>query len=136
MSFDFDSVPFGNALDMDVAFSNAIRLPISGEISLVWVSGQLAFGEDDKLVGVGDVGAQTEQCIQNIASILGHFGGDLDAVTNVLIFVKSMDGLAEIHRVRRRHFHEPYPASTLVQVANLAHPDALIEIQAQAAIRH
>lgn len=132
----FDSVPFGNAMGMEVAFSNAIRVPVNGELSLVWVSGQLAFDERDQLVGVGDIGAQTEQCVRNIADILEHFGGDLGSVTNVLIFVKSMDGLAEIHRVRRLLFPEPYPASTLVQVTGFVNPDALIEIQAQAAIQY
>lgn len=130
----FDAIPFGNAMKMPVAFSNAIRVPISDTKSLVWVSGQLAFDANDELVGVGDVAAQTAQCITNIENILGHYGADLSAVTNVLIIVTSMDGLAEIHRVRRERFPEPYAASTLVQVTGFVNPDALIEIQAQAVI--
>lgn len=132
---DIDSVPFGNAMGMAVAFSNAIRVPIGANTSLVWVSGQLAFDQDDRLVGVGDVAAQTEQCIRNITAILAHWGGDLSCVTNVLIFVTSMAGLEEIHRVRREMFARPYPASTLVQVTGFVNSDALIEIQAQAVLR-
>lgn len=128
------SVPFGNAMGMPVAFTNAIGVPI-GEHSLVWVSGQLAFDENDQLVGVGDIAAQTEQCVRNIEAHLAHFGGDLGDVTNVLIFVTSMDGLEQIHQVRRRLFPEPYPASTLVQVSAFVNPDALIEIQAQAVVK-
>ncbi len=129
------SVPFGNAMGMPVAFTNAIGVPVGDDYSLVWVSGQLAFDENDQLVGVGDIAAQTEQCVKNIESHLAHFGGDLGDVTNVLIFVTSMDGLAEVHQVRRRMFPEPYPASTLVQVTAFVNPDALIEIQAQAVVK-
>lgn len=130
----FEAIPFGNAMKMPVAFSNAIRVPITETRSLVWVSGQLAFNEDDELVGRGDIAAQTEQCITNIERILGQWGADLSTVTNVLVFVTSMAGLAEVHQVRRARFSEPYPASTLVQVSGFVNPDALIEIQAQAVI--
>lgn len=131
----FDAVPYGNAMGMEVAFSNAISVPISDEVSLIWVAGQIAFNQDEELVGVGDIAAQTEQCIDNIESVLAQFGGDLGSVTNVLVFVKSMEGLADIHRVRLARFPKPYPASTLVQITEFVNPDALIEIQAQAVVR-
>ncbi|GAA2183115.1 hypothetical protein GCM10009785_25270 [Brooklawnia cerclae] len=132
---DKRSVPFGDAMGMEVAFSNAIEVPISPDTSLIWVAGQIAFDEAGHLVGVGDIAAQTEQAIANIRAILARFGGDLSDVTNVLVFVTTLEGLAEVHRVRLAHFSEPFPASTLVQVGALVHPDALIEIQAQAVVR-
>ena len=45
-----------------------------------------------------------------------------------------MSELSIIHDVRREFFNEPYPASTLVQVAQLIDPDWLIEIEAVAVI--
>lgn len=131
---DKRSVPFGNAMGMEVAFSNAIAVPIAADRSLIWVAGQIAFDENEQLVGVGDIAAQTEQCIRNIENVLKQFGADLSDVVNVLVFVKSMDGLPEIHQVRLRMFTQPYPASTLVQVSEFVNPDAMIEIQAQAVV--
>jgi enamine deaminase RidA (YjgF/YER057c/UK114 family) len=44
-------------------------------------------------------------------------------------------GLREIHEARLRYFTPPYPTSTLVAVSAFVHPDALIEINAVAALR-
>jgi enamine deaminase RidA (YjgF/YER057c/UK114 family) len=46
-----------------------------------------------------------------------------------------MSQLAAIHQVRLRHFSKPYPTSSLVAVSGFVHPDALIEINAVAAVR-
>jgi 2-iminobutanoate/2-iminopropanoate deaminase len=46
-----------------------------------------------------------------------------------------MSQLEAIHEVRLRHFSKPYPTSTLVAVSGFVHPDALIEINAVAAVR-
>ena len=64
----FESIPFGkaagqNAMGMPVAFCNAIAFDLANVKRLVYVSGQLAVDADDQLVGVGDVGAQTEQVL-------------------------------------------------------------------------
>ena len=40
----------------------------------------------------------------------------------------------EVHKVRAEFFTEPYPASTLVQVAALVKPEFLIEISAVAVV--
>jgi enamine deaminase RidA (YjgF/YER057c/UK114 family) len=45
-----------------------------------------------------------------------------------------MGELKTIHEVRLRHFKEPYPTSTLVEVKGFVHPEALIEINAVAAL--
>jgi enamine deaminase RidA (YjgF/YER057c/UK114 family) len=40
----------------------------------------------------------------------------------------------EVRAVRMRYFDEPYPASTLVKVAALVDPRALVEIEALAVV--
>ena len=136
----FESIPFGkaagqNAMGMPVAFCNAIAFDLADVKRLVYVSGQLAVGADDQLVGVGDVGAQTEQVLKNIEQALVHMGGSLADVVQVTVFVKDMTDLKAIHEVRLRMFSPPYPTSTLVAAAGFVHPDALIEINAVAALR-
>jgi enamine deaminase RidA (YjgF/YER057c/UK114 family) len=134
-----ESVPFGegdrNPMGMPVAFSNALAVDLAGVRRLIWVSGQLAFADDGCLVGVGDVAAQTEQCLRNIQAYLERLGGTLADVVQVTVFVRDMDGLAALHAVRRRFFSPPYPTSTLVAVSGFVHPEALIEINAVAAVR-
>ena len=134
-SIPFGSGPGSNAMGMPVAFCNALSLDLSEIRRLVWVAGQLAIDEHDQLVGKGDVGAQTAQCLRNIQRYLEHFGGSLADVVQVTVFVKDMSGLRAIHEARLRAFSPPYPTSTLVAVSDFVHPDALIEINAVAALR-
>jgi 2-iminobutanoate/2-iminopropanoate deaminase len=134
------TLPYGaadgrNAMGIPVAFCNALSLDIAEVRRLIWVSGQIAVDERNQLVGVGDVRAQTEQCLLNIEGNLRKLGGSIDDVVQVTVFVKDMAHLQEIHEVRRRHFSQPYPTSTLVSVSGFVHPDALIEISAVAAVR-
>ena len=124
-----------NAMGIPVAFCSAIGIDTSEVRRLIWVSGQLAANERNELVGVGDVRAQTEQCLVNIERNLRGLGGSMDDVVQVTVFVKDMSHLEAIHQVRLRHFSKPYPTSTLVAVSGFVHPDALIEINAVAAVR-
>ncbi len=128
------SVPFGRAMGIKVAFCNAMSIDLSRAEKMILVSGQLAFNENEQLVGKGDMKAQTEQCLKNIARYLKELDGSLSDVVQVTVFVKSMDKLAEIHEARLRYFKEPYPTSTLVQVTEFVNPEALIEINAMAVL--
>ena len=129
-----ESIPFGDAMGMKVAFCNGLAVDLDRAKKMIWVSGQLSFDEDGQLVGKGDIGKQTEQCIKNIMDVLGQLGGTLDDVVQVTVFVKDMGDLRDIHEVRLRYFREPYPTSTLVAVKGFVHPEALIEINAVAAL--
>jgi 2-iminobutanoate/2-iminopropanoate deaminase len=136
----FESVPYGrpagqNAMGIPVAFCNAIAFDLTDVKRLVYVSGQLAMDEQNQLVGKGDVGAQTEQVLKNIQRSLEQLGGTMADVVQVTVFVQDMAGLREIHEVRLRYFSPPYPTSTLVAVSGFVNPDALIEINAVAALR-
>ena len=131
----FGSAPGENAMRMPVAFCNAISLDMAEVRKLVWVSGQLAFDEQDQFVGKDDAGAQTEQCLRNIERCLDQLGGSLADVVQVTVFVKDMADLRAIHEARLRAFTTPYPTSTLVAVSGFVHPDARIEINAVAAVR-
>jgi enamine deaminase RidA (YjgF/YER057c/UK114 family) len=129
-----ESVPFGDAMKMKVAFSDVIAIDIADTKKYIWVSGQLAFDERGDIVGRGDMSAQTEQCIKNIEAALAKIGGNLNDIVKVMIFVKDMTDLHKIHEVRLKHFNEPYPTSTLVKITDFVNPDALIEIQAEAVV--
>jgi len=129
-----ESIPFGGAMGMQVAFCNAIAIDLSQAKRMIWVSGQIAFVEQERFIGKGDIRVQTEQCLKNIQAALIKLGGSMDEVVQVIVFVKDMSGLKDIRDIRLKYFKEPYPTSTLVEVKGFVHPDALVEINALAAV--
>jgi enamine deaminase RidA (YjgF/YER057c/UK114 family) len=84
---------------------------------------------------VGDIEAQTRQVCENIRSALESAGGTLDDVCRVDVFVRNIEHFDRIHQVRREYFKAPAPASTMVEVTKMVHPDYLIEISAIALIQ-
>ncbi|HLZ69582.1 MAG TPA: RidA family protein [Dehalococcoidia bacterium] len=102
--------------------------------NLVFVAGTVAFGKDDRVVGVGDVTAQARQTLENLGACLRAAGADFSDVAKVTVFVRNMADRARIAAVRREYFKDANPASTLVEVSALAHPDLLLEIEAIAVL--
>ena len=99
----------------------------------VHVSGQLPLLPDRTLVGEGDFGAQVRQAFSNLGVALETAGATWTDVVKLGIFVTSLDGLAELRAIRDSFVDtERPPASTLVQVAGLAQPGAMVEIEAVA----
>ena len=98
------------------------------------VSGHVSQTADGATVGHGDMEAQTRQVLENIRVVLSCAGGTMDDIVKVTVFVTDVADISKIHEVRSEFFNKPYPASTLVQVAQLIAPDWLIEIEAIAVI--
>lgn len=98
----------------------------------VFVSGMLALDREGKLVGGGDVAAQTERVLENVGAVLREAGAGFDHVVKVTVYVRRIADRAAINEVRRRFFGDHRPASTLVEVSAFVIPDALVEIDAVA----
>ena len=115
-----------------VAFSNGVKTS-GGE--LLFISGQLAFDENMQLVGKGDMGAQTRQVLRNIDNVLRQAGGTAKDIVRVTVLVKDISRFREIHDARLEYFDPDHlPASTMVEIKEFVHEDALIEIDAVAVI--
>ena len=114
-------------------FSQATMVEASGR--LVFISGMLAKGADGKLIGVGDIAAQTKQVCENLKAAVEQAGGTLDDICRVDVYVRNMEHFDEIHKVRREYFSSPPPASTMVEITKMTTPDALIEINAIAVLQ-
>lgn len=97
------------------------------------VSGQVGVDPSGKVVQ--GVEAQTERAFRNIEAVLRSAGMTLDDVVKINSFLLSREHVAVLRTVRDRLFVKTAPASTLVMVAALAHPDWLVEIEAIAARR-
>lgn len=117
-------------------FSQATTVEATGR--LVFVSGMTARRPDGTIAGVSDgirdIREQTRQVCENVQSAVKAAGGTLDDVCRVDVYVRNMEDFAKIHEIRAEYFAEPLPASTMVEVSKLAHPDYLIEINAIAVI--
>jgi 2-iminobutanoate/2-iminopropanoate deaminase len=96
----------------------------------LFISGQAAIGDDGKIVGIGDFDAQAAQAFRNLDRALRAGGASLAQVVKVTIFLTDMAHFPKIVDLRRQYFSSPYPADTIVEVASLYSPDAMIEIEA------
>ncbi|MEV0650641.1 RidA family protein [Phytomonospora sp. NPDC050363] len=101
----------------------------------VYVSGQSAIGPDGATVGGDDFEAQARQAFANLDKVLTAAGSSLSDVVKVNIMVTDMSHLDIIVKLRREYFTAPYPADNLFQVAGLAQPDWLVEIDAIALVK-
>jgi reactive intermediate/imine deaminase len=97
---------------------------------LLFISGQAAIDRNGQIVGIGDFDAQAEQVFANLERVLHAGSSSLANVIKVTIFLRDMSNFAKIVELRGRYFRPPYPADTIVEVASLYSPEALIEIEA------
>ena len=110
---------------------------IAGEGATLYITGQVAWDADGKVVGPGDVAAQTAQTFENIKTILEAAGGRLEDLVAMTIYFLDRDHLPAIQDVRSRYIKTPgAPASTAVQVSGLVAPELLVEITPVALIPH
>ena len=108
-------------------YSHVARIPLPGSELLV-ISGQLAGDLDADIVG------QTEQALDQLKLAVEACGGTLANIIKLTTFTTDLARRDEVRALRLRYFNEPYPASTLVKVAGLVDPRALVEIEALALI--
>jgi aminoacrylate peracid reductase len=93
----------------------------------VYVSGTLAIDKDGKLVGAGDVKAQTRFVLESVKAVLEAAGGSLKDVTFNHIFLKDLKDYAAMNEVYREYFPENPPARYCIR-ADLVKPEFLVEV--------
>jgi 2-iminobutanoate/2-iminopropanoate deaminase len=113
-------------------FSQAYVVDLDG-CRVVSISGQIAL-DGDKLAGVGDLERQIERCWERIQEIVQAAGGGMSDLVETRTYMLDITQLGVLARVRARFLGDPPPTSTALQVTGLAHPDALVEIEAKAVI--
>jgi 2-iminobutanoate/2-iminopropanoate deaminase len=99
---------------------------------LVFVAGQLGLKPGDKAVE-GEIAAQTEQVMTNLAAILEAAGSSLRHLVKTTVFLQHLDDFAAMNEVYARHVGESPPARSTFEVAKLP-SGALVEIEAVALV--
>jgi 2-iminobutanoate/2-iminopropanoate deaminase len=99
---------------------------------LVHCSGQIALDPTTGQLVPGDVAAQAERVLQNLAAVLSASGSSLDRVLKCTVYLTSMANFSAVNAVYARHFPgEAPPARATVAVAELP-KGALVEIDCTA----
>ena len=102
---------------------------------IIFTAGQVSVDMDGNFVGIGDIALQTRTALENIKGILEGSGAKLQDVIKVTIYVTNMtEFLERTHEILREYFPQDFPASTLVEVRSLYSPEAMVEIEAIAAV--
>lgn len=118
------------ALSKPTGYAHVAIVPAGRQVH---VSGQVSINAAGEIVGVGDVAAQAEQVYHNLKAALEGAGASIKDVAKIVTYVVDLtpERAAAARGPRLRAFGDgPYPASTMVGVTSLVHPDLLIEVEA------
>jgi reactive intermediate/imine deaminase len=120
------------ALSTPTGYTHVVE--VTGPAKTVYVAGQIAFDKEGKLVGAGDMAAQAEQVFKNLQAALETAGAKFSDVVKMNTYITDMAKAPAVREVRARYFGQSTPASTLVQVAALARPELMLEIEVIAVV--
>ena len=123
--------PLGNQFyrgDQPLPFREAVRV---GDV--VYLSGQLAFGEHGEIVGE-TVSAQVQRCVANISDVLERCGLTLDDVFKVTAWVSNSEDFPSFNEAFAAAFGDILPVRSTVR-ADLLAPGALVELEVTAVAR-
>jgi len=101
----------------------------------VYLRGQIGQDLDTReSVGVGDIAAQTEKAMANIAMLLDEAGSKLEDICKITIYLVDVRYREAVYTVVGKWLKGVYPVSTGLVISALARPEWLVEIDVIAVI--
>ena len=102
----------------------------------VYFSGQVAWDENQNIVGENDLRAQVWQSLRNVETAVSTAGATLNDIAALRIYIVQdwMDKTAPVSEGLKQFFPESPPTATWIGVQSLARPEFLIEIEGTAVI--
>jgi enamine deaminase RidA (YjgF/YER057c/UK114 family) len=117
-------------------YSNGIRVPAGRD--LLFIAGQIAWDESQTVVGATSFPLQFEQALKNVMTVCAEAGGGGEDLVSMTIFVTDkqayLSAIKDIGAAWRRVIGSHYPTMALVEVVALVDDEAMVEIQAVAAL--
>jgi len=113
-------------------YSQAVK--VTEGKAVLYVAGQVAYDKDGSPAYRGDFKAQAREAFRAIKTLVEAQGGTLDNVVKINTYVTDIRYRVDLVPVREEFFGKKGPASTLIAVPALAHPDWMIEIEAVAVV--
>jgi enamine deaminase RidA (YjgF/YER057c/UK114 family) len=114
------------------AYAQAVK--VSGAQTILYIAGQVAYGDDGNAVHAGDFKAQARVALQALKAQVEAGGGTMRDIVKVNTYLTDIRHRADYGPIREEFFGAKMPAHTLVAVAALALPEFLIEIEAVAVL--
>jgi len=99
-------------------YSQAVLVERQGSKTL-YCSGQIPLDPASGELLQGDIAAQTERVLSNIAALLQAAGMTFANVVKTTVFLADLADFGKMNEVYGRRFHAPFPARSTVQVAAL-----------------
>ena len=112
-------------------------IEVTGPGRTVYIAGQLGLTIEGKLAGApGDFRAQAQQAFENLKNALAAVGASFEHVVKLNKYLTDIRAHLPIYReVRDAYLGSANPpASTTVEIGNLALPGALYEVEAVVAL--
>jgi enamine deaminase RidA (YjgF/YER057c/UK114 family) len=102
--------------------------------TILFLSGQVAYTADGGVACRGDFTGQARGAYAAIKAHVESQGGTMANIVKITTYVTDMQYRLDLAPIREDYFGKKGPASTLVEISALAHPDWMIEIEAIAVI--
>jgi enamine deaminase RidA (YjgF/YER057c/UK114 family) len=129
MHFDRALISNGNPMEKIVGFSRAVRVG-----PFISIGGTAPVDANGNTVGVGDVAAQTRQCIEIIKSALEQAGSGLHDVVRTRVILTNIDDWKASIDIRKEYFRDIRPVDTIMAIDRFVNPEWLVEYEADAII--
>jgi 2-iminobutanoate/2-iminopropanoate deaminase len=113
-------------------YSQAVK--VTGAQTILFLAGQVAYDDKGNAAHRGDFAAQARAVFRAVKAQVEAGGGTMQSVVKLNTYLTDIRHRADLVPVREEFFGKKTPASTLVAVAALAHPDWLIEVEAIAVV--
>ena len=105
-----------------------------GDHAHIYVAGKTSIQPDGSIGGVGDLRRQIALVCEAVRGSVEHVGATLDDVVRTVTYVLDIDAYYAVCDERYKYFKSNLPTNTLLGVSRLAHPDMLVEIEAEAIV--
>src|SRR5512141_1533271 len=96
------------ALSAPTGYTHIVE--VAGPSKTIYISGQIAYDRDGKLVGAGDMKAQAEQVFKNLQAALDAAGASFSDVVKMNSYITDMSKAQAVRDVRARYFKDATPA--------------------------